>query len=500
MSRSTLWRCVLVGGMMAGGLPGGAAVAMAQDQENEVVRRVNQPILRMTEAAKSWKILFDAFLDLTKAPSASGRADVGFNLNTIHPRMSNWSQVSGWAETSPSLAQAILTVRDRVEIGLPYGDDIDQRYRSAGIYADLAVDGNLRDQDFAYLRVMDTIAAYVAAETYRLFEAQQTERALDLAIAHLYVVNQLLRREFLVEKMHAMRLMSDCLELLRDQMFTYFDQFTLQQFSSESYKSADGKERKGIAFELPFLRLDLLQMPEGDRVAASVLIDSVFDHNTQEAIPDRFADTFGKIQSADAPFTMFGSQKRWKLVSRFHASRLASQDQLTLVYDDWWRRWSIRAWHPLLELTPQYQRTTPVRFAGVTSSRRDLADIFVLRRQLTAAANATAVAAGICGYRKQFGNEPDDLEKVYTTYVRRRSDMDPFDKEGKGFGYRRVARLQVNAEALDDFVTVTGGLLWAKGNDLASQRGERHSRDGLTGDIVYWPPLRVLARQQGLMR
>ena len=85
------------------------------------------------------------------------------------------------------MREAILECRDKLRIGLPYGDGIDEKYLQHGMFAQPAVNGNLRMQDFAYLDVMSTITAYATAECYRLFEARDSERALDLAVAQVYV-------------------------------------------------------------------------------------------------------------------------------------------------------------------------------------------------------------------------------------------------------------------------------------------------------------------------
>jgi len=474
-------------------------------QEDEVVRELNRSSeIDVTESSKSYKVLFDAALRLSDAPSQSGGAEPGFNLSTIYPGMSNWTEVSDWAEANPHMAEAILEAHQRTVIGLPYGEDIDTKYFTNGMYADIAIEGDLHRQDFAYLEVMDTISAFAVAETYRLFEANQTQRAIDLAIAHIYVLDQLAERVFLQEKLHAINQLTRTLGVLRNQMYSYFDQISLQQFAARDYVGDDGEDRKGIAFELPWLRVDLLLMPTGDRVVAEAMIESAFDGN--EADPEKFADIFAKIQSEGKPFTRFGAVERWKRVAAFHASRDATLEHLEVVYDDWWRRWGVRAWSIVLDLDTQYERTNPVRYAAVTYALRDLEEIFGARRRLSAAVNGTVVSAGLCGYRKQFGTYPDDLEKIYATFVQKRFDLDPYNKDEAGFGYRYIGSSPIEiyanpVEGVENFVEVTGCLLWSQGTDYETNRGTQHDPTGQRPeyDIVYWPPIRALAREQGLI-
>lgn len=473
----------------------GVPIAAQEADVQRVIDKVNSDYNSVTERNKSYTVLFDAALAMSAPPSASGSTDSAFNLNTIHPKMSDWQAVSDWAEANPAMRQAVLDSHHRLILGLPYGREIDAKYLSAGMYADIAVEGNLRVQDFGYMKTMDLIAAFAVAEGYRLLEANQAQQAVDFLTAEVYVIDQFCERGFVAEKMHAMQMQIDFLAALRDMMYLYEDVFTSEQLASPDYDTGDEESKKGLAFELPWLRIDLLQMPEGDYEVAHELLQTVF--TADEADPLKFAEVFAELQAKDRPLTQFGAAKRWKMVAAFHASKKATEDHLKLVHDDWWRRWGIRAWHQYLDLDPEYERTNPIRFAAVIYALRDMEDIFPMRRQLQAASNGTSLAAALIAYKKRFNTYPTDLERAYATFVRKRFDVDPFDKEGGAFGYRWIGDTPVNVVTDDlQFVEVTGSLLWARGQDFESQRGEEHSDDGLFGDIVYWPPLRALAREQ----
>ena len=483
-------------------LASAAAAQEVEDQqaEDKLITTLNaKSVINVSETNRSYRALFDAALELTEAPSTSGGADSAFNLRTIHPKMSDWAAVSDWAEANPKLADAILAAKSKAVFGLPYGQGVDQKYLSNGMYADLSQEGNLRMQDFAYLDVIDTIAAFATAECYRRFEAGRTQDAIDLVVAQVFLNDQICDRLFLLEKLHAIDLQTDFLECARDMMYLYFDQISARQYAASEYEG----DRKGLSFELPWLRVDLLEMPDGDYESAKAIVESVFGEDDL-ADPDRFASSFGRVQAEGRPFTQFGAAARWRLVANVHRSKLATLSQLELVYDDWWRRWGIRAYHRYLDLDPQYERINPIAYAAVAYSLRDINDIFLARRQLVAAVNGTALAAAVSGYKKQFGSAPDDLEKVYAVHVAKRTDLDPFDREARGFGYRRVASDRsedIRVDEFDAFVEVvpSSGLLWARGEDFESGNGRTHSSEGMSGDIVYWPPLRALARQQGLV-
>ena len=474
-----------LGAMLWVGLGFGLAMALpVAGQHEPVIQKLNDhDTIRGSETIKSYRVLFDAYLTLDPPPFEVGD---DFNLYTIYPGMSGWSQVSGWAESNPGMAEAILECKDRNMIGLPYGvDEVDAAYQQAGIVAQIAVDGSLRRSEFPYLQAVDTIAAFATAEVYRLLEAGQTQQGLDLAVAHIFVLRQFCDRQFLVEKLYGIQLLVDALANLRDMFYNYFDDITPQQYM-------------GIArSELPFLTPDRkhLAIPEGDRIISEALLDEVFD-NREQADADQFAATFGGVQSKNAPMERFGAARRWRMIATVHSSLTASKDRLTLVYDDWWRRWRVQQYDDILDSETQFERTNPVRYAAVIYSMQNIEIVFGVRNQLVAGVSGTILSAGLCAYRKELGTYPDDQEKLYGQYVRKISDIDPYDKE---YGHLRFRRLKART-ALDSpfarlWLDPDDCVLYARGEDHEDGRARQHTDDGLDGDLVLWPPIKALSRQ-----
>ena len=121
-----------LGAMSCVGLGLGLAMALpVVGQHQPVIQELNDhDTIRGREAIKSYRVLFDAYLTLDPPPF---EVDEEFNLYTIHPGMSGWSQVSGWAESNAGMAEAILKCKDRNMVGLPYGvDEVDSAYAPAG--------------------------------------------------------------------------------------------------------------------------------------------------------------------------------------------------------------------------------------------------------------------------------------------------------------------------------------------------------------------------------
>ena len=463
----------------------------ATAQTDEVLDQLNSnDTVKGTEQSKSYRTLFDAYLDLSPPPAEVGPR---FDLNTISPTMPNWASVSDWAESNPEMAEAILGCIATNIIGLPYGiDQVESNYREAGLVAAVGVQGSLHATDFPYLHAMDVIGAYATAEVYRRFEARDAQAALDLSVAYLWVLRQLCDRQFLQEKLVGVQLLIDALANVRDTFYRYQGEggITAEQFRQLAW------------YDLPQLRPDRnrLHIPEGDRLIAQALLEEVFDARTDQADPEKFADAFAAIQSADAPLTRFGAARRWRMIAMVHGSLEASTDRLKLIYDDWWRRWRVQEYDAILATKTQFERTNPVRYAAVIYSMQDIEDVFTIRNQLIASVNGTAVAAGLCAYRTTFGVFPDDKKQAYGQFIRKRiSDVDPYDEDFGRLGYRRLGR-SGSIDTLYGRLQVDAGqcLLYSRGPDHQNDRGARHSLVGAEGsDYVLWPPMKALARELG---
>ncbi len=481
------FRWILLCGLLWAGVP-------ATAQSDEVLDQLNiDDTVKGTEQSKSYRVLFDAYLALTPPPAEVGPR---FNLNTISPTMPNWAAVSDWAESNPGMAEAILACIETNIIGLPYGQDkVESPYREAGLVPAVGGQGSLHDTEFPYLKAMDVIAAYATAEIYRRFEARQSQPALDLTVGSLWILRQLCDRQFLQEKLVGMQLLIDALANARDTFYLYQGEggITADQFRQLAW------------YDLPQLRPDRnrLHIPEGDRVVAEALLEEVFDPRTDQPDPEKFADAFAAIQSADVPLTRFGAARRWRMIAMVHGSLEASKDRLTLIYDDWWRRWRVQEYDAILATETQFERTNPVRYAAVIYSMQDIEDVFTIRNLLIASVNGTAVAAGLCAYKTTFGVFPNDKKQAYGQFIRKRiSDVDPYDQDFGRLGYRLLTR-SGSIDTLYGRLQVAAGqcLLYSRGPDHQNDRATRHSLVGAEGsDYVLWPPIKALAREQGRLQ
>ena len=460
--------------------------------DTSLTERLNDNIRKQArEESTGWAGLFEAYLDMTDPPMEIGD---GFNQTTVWTGMKDWKAVSDWAASNASVADALKVAAEKVIIGLPYGaENVDVRFQEAGLIADvrLETEGEVVIA-FPYLKAFRAFSTWTAAELYRRIEAGEFDEGFDAAVANARVLRHLCDRQMLDEKSEAMLLLSEAMSVMRDAMYTSVD-----RVPAEVYRRIATKE-------LPFLkisdteRLKRLELPEGDRLVVDAVLQEVFMDNGAPD-PDRLAEVFGVFQSQGSPLTRFGASKRWKRIAEIHGSLEASQEKLTDVYDDWWRRWKIKPYDPIQLLPSEFSRLNEVRYAIVAESIADMKSLFNARNRLVVEINGAIVGCGLCGYRVEFGKWPDDREKAYARYIPKRFDFDPFDK---GYGRLLFDFLGSRKEAVDtDFgqIFVSECIVYARGDDKEDSSFQESSLDGMTGDMIVWPPLRALARTQDLI-
>ena len=293
-----------------------------------------------------------------------------------------------------------------------------------------------------------------------------------------------------------MKLLLRSLEVLRDQFYLYQDAIEDQLFAEIAW------------WELPGLRpgREKLFMPEADRIVSEALLGEVFDDRTNVADPASFRETFAEIQARNEPLTRFGAARRWEMIAKVHDSLDASIDRLNVVYDDWWRRWRVQEYDPILDIPTQFERTNAVRYAAVLYSMQNIEGLFAIRNELIASVNGTALAAGLSAYRRRFGSYPKDSSMLYGQFVRKfMTDVDPFDKSFGPFKFRTLdSRSAVDTKLgrvwIDPGPDRDACVLYSVGQNHENDWAREHTDDGLTGDIVFWPPIQMIQREQGLTR
>lgn len=483
-----------------------ALVASAfADSRAEVLDRLNATAsVDAEQAHTAWRGFFDACLKMTESPRPVGG---DFSHETIWPGMDGWQAVSNWASQNEHMEEAIIDAAGQVIIGLPYGadhEDIPDAYRSTDVVAEIGVDGQLHVYHFGYVTQVRRACAWTTAECYRLLEEEQHDRALRLAISEMVVLRKFCDREFLDEKLVFIELLSQSLDTLRDMLFAYGEGIPARRCATLA------------ARDIPFLRVDAtrLLMPEGDRVVAEAVLDELFDAASGLADGGQFRDVLTDIQADREPLTRFGAARHWERVADLHGGLEASMERLERIYDDWWRRWRLRPFHPMLEMDSELERSNPVRYAAVILVIRDINALFEQRSILATEINAAAVAAALCGYRNHYGVYPASVKKTYTQFMAKTSNADYFqplalrtdrdwmlfDTDVGTFHYRRITdRMPIDTPLGRAWIEPGQCVLYSVGGDHEDGGGWRYSGAAPGGDYVMWPPIKMIERNAGLL-
>ncbi|HIN09796.1 MAG TPA: hypothetical protein EYM64_04385 [Phycisphaerales bacterium] len=473
------------------------------DSRKDVLDILNQSASVIgSEDAKSWRIFFDACLEITPPPMTTGDP---LSMKTVWPGMFQWQEVAMWAAQNEHMEAAFLVSAKRALVGLPYGsEEVPANYLEHGIVAEIGVDGQLHRLDFGYINMVELACLWATAETYRLFEEGDNDRAIKLMLSELVVLRMFCDREFLKEQLTFMPMLGDALSNTRDVFYTYRESILTPKF-------------RAIAKEaIPYLRTDptRLLMPDGDRIVGEAIIKDLFD-TVGEADPDKFREVLTDIQSDLEPLTRFGAARHWEEIAlKHHRGRDDSLKRLNLIYDDWWRRWKMRAFHPQLKIDTELKKSNSVKYAAVNLVIRDIQELFKQRDLVATEINGTAVAAALCGYKNHFGVFPARIKMLYAQLLHRMSNLDPFkslslrpQKSGVPsdwtlysasvgpLQYRQIEdKLKIKTKSGDVWVDQNESLLYSVAIDDEDNRGLNAATD-----MILWPPLKTLKRNAGLL-
>jgi hypothetical protein len=449
-----------------------------------------------SEDVKSWRIFFDACIEMTDPPFPLSDT---FDMNTVWPGMEDWPKVVAWTQENEHMAGVFIESANRALIGLPYGaENVPEEYLTNDIIAEIGADGQLHSFHFGYVHSVKLACLWSTAELYRQFEAGSTKQAIRLLMSELIVLRKFCDREFLKEQLTFMPMLADALSNTRDMFYTYRESLSPAQFRSFA--------KEGI----PYLRADSarLLMPEGDRVVGKALVSELFTA-TGDPDPAQFREVLTDVQASQEPLTRFGAAKYWESISKIHRGRDDSLARLNKIYDDWWRRWKMRSFHPQLSVDSELTKSNPVKYAAVNIIIRDMQDLFLERDLLTTQINGTAVSAALCGYKNHYEVYPKSIKMMYAQLLQRSSNVDQFRPlllrteadwtlysfPAGPFHYRKIdKKTKINTLVGDVFVDDGQSLLYSVSFNYEDDRG-LHWAD----DMIIWPPLKSLERTAGLL-
>jgi hypothetical protein len=473
--------------------PQASAPGAAGAEDSALIQALNglEPF-KVSERNRSAQAVMGALVAATPCPVEVGPQ---FDASGVWPGASDWAKISEWSKANAPIGDALLKSQDALVFAMPYGTaSVPEAWRSAGVVTRVGGGDALGQIGFGYFGAIRTLGVYSTAEMYRLCAAGQHQKAFDIGVAWLRILRQLVEQPLLEEKLFAMQSLSQALSIHRDVLWTNLDGLNvtlLKKLSLDEYpflKPTDNQKLRRLA------------MPEGDRLVAEAVLKGVFSERGKPDL-ERFAAVLSAQHGGDRTLERFGTSRLWRQVAELHSDLDPSVNKLQDIYDDWWRRWNVRPYTPFQSAPTEFSRANPVRYAAVTSLIRDIERAFAWRWVLAVQINGTATSAGLCGYYLEFRKSwPRDIERAYAVFANKRFDFDPFDKKGGRFGFRDLGASTETIDTPVGRVKVKGCMLWSRGADHEDGGGTNHTEDGSSGDILVWPPLRALAREQGVIQ
>ncbi|MSR34873.1 MAG: hypothetical protein EXS12_08805 [Phycisphaerales bacterium] len=452
------------------------------------LKELNVFWMGVSEIKRSAPILFPAWIAASPMPSA-----IAPSPENIWPGMDGFADWKKWVVANPALRDAIMKAQTCFVLGIPYGaEGLDAKWKAKGL---AAMPGTAQGEAaFGYLNAMRGLTAFTAVSMYIDADAKKFDAAFDLSLAMLRVLRQVSEQRMEAEKLFGMTMMSHLLEANRVYMAANIATLpvaTLQRVALKGYAFIKPGENE---------RLKRLELPEGDRIILTESMRSAFDDAGQ---PDEtyFANEFGSIQSISSPLTRFGAAARWRELATVHGPLVASQEKLVAIYDDWWRRWRMRFYDPILDGPTQISKMNQSKYAVVTLFVENLQQVFDARLRLISEIDGTALSAGLCGFYIDSAQQwPKELAMMFPIYGMRRMNFDPFSKDYGNLNYSNLGDKSQQLGTAWGQVSVTGAVLWSLGPDHEDDGFDQHDPADGTGDLVLWPPPRFLARQAGLLK
>ena len=470
------------------------AVPGAVADDAAVARALNNQFKDVTQKNRSGPAVLAAYLTMTPPPFEVGE---GFNQGTIWPKMDGWAKVAEWAKANEAMEKALVDAQFGLVFGLGYGTSaVDPAIAKAGLAIEIGDGADIARIRYGYFKAIRAIGAYATAEMYRRGEAGDIEGAFRVGIAYARVLRQACEQSMLEEKLFALENLAEALSIHRDFMWVY-----LKGLGVDLMKKVALKE---YSFLRPSdnERMRRLQMPEGDRIVTEAVLRQALSPKTGSTIDsENFALVVGSQDSGEGALQRFNTQEMWRRVSQVHGSLEASDDKLLNVYDDWWRRWRVRPYTALHQTPTEFARANPIKYAAVLAMVRDMERAFAWRNVLIAEVNGTIMSAGLCGYYNEFKQTwPKDRERAYAVFFQKRFDFDPYDKEYGRLQYRSLGTERQAIETPLGRIWASGCMVWAMGADNDDDQGLETSNDAAVGDLLIWPPVRALAREEGELK
>lgn len=473
----------------------------------------------IVDERRSDPILLPALIDLEPAPvgvDTPERAALAF----VGSRA--WAAAAQWAKAGPQQAMidALLagTKGDRYDTAMAFG----QRYGVNGVeidlirgrmYTELGDPPLLADARHLYMEKFEDLRCLVHVEATRLAGEGAFDESMGLLVAFAKFGYQMADREFLDESVWGYRTMIDSISRIRD--IAYVDFRGSNEIEPDTIKNVieqlhptDGP-----------LRLDRLNFPHANRIAAEQLIEVLYVD--RGGVDDaRFVPTMVRLATGERPLRRFSAASYFEGLAGSQKDSFDIDDVNKQVFDSWERKWDLSRFDPVRALPFAWEQGVAGDDALVVrqGAGGDMGVLFDLREIVELERVATRQSLGLLGRYYVAGSFATRIDGIRPRWVDRLGD-DPLNATRAG---GRVPPMRYFRPVTDDYLAnerdepqphemqvfpgdgtnfgvVLGKdhfLVYSTGIDGRDNNGTRMHNDpeSVLGDYLVWPPVLSLHR------
>lgn len=503
-------------GSAAFALAGAAAVASGQSW----IEQANALYDDIIPSRRSENIILPALIGLEPAPVGVETIDKAMMM---FAGAQGWSQAESWATSAPS--RAVLEALDKATVGetydtakafsLRYGTDgVSVEMIRAGMYTELGDPPLLAGAKHRYMDKFDDLRCLVHVEATRLLSEGEVAQAMDLLVDLAQFGYQIADRETLKESRWGYVTMANAIMRVRD--------IAYQDFKGDRKVDLDamGKVIDRLHPENGALRLDRLNFPRGNEIAARQLIDVLYIPRAG-VDETRFVSTMVRLATSDLPLRRFSAASRFEANMDKQKSWFEIDDVVDDVFASWSKKWSFDRFDPVLALPFAWETDVVGEDALVVrvGVGGDMGELFDLRTQVTLERVGTRQALGLLGRYYLAGSFAPKIDGIRPRWVDRLED-DPLNTLRTGGRlppmryFRPVTDFYLpdeRAERQPHTMQLFPGdgtnfevtlyedqfLLYSTGENGVDDNGIRLSVDpeSMVGDYLIWPPMLGLHRE-----
>ncbi|CAN5810327.1 hypothetical protein BH11PLA1_BH11PLA1_21220 [soil metagenome] len=489
----------------------GAVLAPPARGADDFIARLNANFSGVPASKNAGPILFALLAKMDAPPAAlldPRRAAI------VTTNSADWPAIKAWIEAQPQkdLLAGVKKVTDEEDwkksytFATPYGADavekVDPKLVIDKLYVELGEPALLQQADFLYLPRMTALEMLLQCEATQQAADGKPAAALDTLIRTCWIGRMMCDREFQQEIAWGLDCMTLALMRMRD--VAYQDSLlSAPQLTAENIRDVLGRIR-GRAGMLGFERIN---PPAGNRLAAEQLVATVMVPG-QGPDADRWATTLGRTLAKDRPLRMFSEMAKWEGIRSVHANAADTAKEVAKVYNDFYARWKLDPFDPIVKAPSDYAKLDRARFALVDSTVIDMERLSAQRAVAIMEAAGTRMSLAAYGYQLGHGGQlPVTLASTRPQIIKE-NDTDPFDPgRRKALGYRAMTALKeitlfpeiigLRTQTFKANILANGFLVYGVGPDGLDNGGSRFTQtvEDEKGDYLIWPPVISLVRQ-----